>query len=621
MRNRYILVADLGLVVAAAFGAFALRFDWFAYQERGELLPFLVAAIVVKPIVFHTFGMYRRYWVYASVHDLVALLFATSAASVALAIAVVLGLVTGRIAEFSRSVLLIDWVFTLLATGGFRMSIRIIHDARSAGRQPAPAGGALRRVLVVGAGNAGATVVREMQRSPQLKMVPIGFVDDDPMKIGKQIYGLPVLGDRSTLPRWIGRREVDEVIIAMPRASGGVLRAVAESCQRLGVTSRTVPGMFELIDGTLGVSRLRHVEIADLLRRRLVMGTAGVNPYLTGRTVLVTGAGGSIGLELCRQIARARPGLLVLLGHGENSIYDAHVQLQASAPDVLLLPVIADVRDVERLGGIFERLRPAAVFHAAAHKHVPLMEENFEDAISSNIVGTRNVVEASVRSGAQRLVLISTDKAVAPTSVMGASKRVAEDVVLSAARHHGRAFVVVRFGNVLGSRGSVVPRFKQQIERGGPITITHPEMKRYFMTIPEAVNLVLQAGGMGSGGDLFVLNMGEPVRIVDLATDLIKLSGLSPGDVPIVFTGPRPGEKLEEALWEDDAFVHPTAIADILRVEEPRHRVDVAVETIVDELVSAARCADRARLEAAFARWIPTRTFPSEARSAAGRPS
>ena len=625
MRNRYILVADLGLIAAAAFGAFALRFDWFAYQERAELLPFVAAALLVKPVAFHAFGMYRRYWVYASVSDLVALLFATSAASGALAVLVVLGLVTGRVAEFSRSVLLIDWALTLLATGGFRMSIRIIHDARTAGRRPPRTGGAMRRVLVAGAGKAGAIVVREMQDNPRLDMVPVGFVDDDPRKIGNRIYGLPVLGGLAALPRWVGRYEVDEVIIAMPTASGAVLRAVAESCQRLGVTSRTVPGLFELIDGKLSVSRLRHVEIADLLRRRLVVGGLGASEYLADRTVLVTGAGGSIGLELCRQIAAARPGLLVVLGHGENSIYDAQVQLRAAAPGLLVQPVIADVRDVERLGAIFARFRPAAVFHAAAHKHVPLMEDNPEDAVSNNVAGTRNVVEAAVRGGTQRLVLISTDKAVGPTSIMGAAKRVAEDIVLGAARRHGRAFAVVRFGNVLGSRGSVVPLFKQQIERGGPITVTHPDMKRYFMTVPEAVSLVLQAGGMGSGGELFVLNMGPPVRILDLATDLIKLSGLSPGDVPIAFTGPRRGEKLEEALWEDDARIHPTAIPDILRVDEPRHHPDGEIDAIVDELVAAARRGDRPKLEAAFARWIPTYAPASDAqtppRPGAGRPS
>jgi FlaA1/EpsC-like NDP-sugar epimerase len=617
MRNRYILVADLGLVVAAAFGAFVLRFDWFAYQHRAELFPFLAVALAVKPVVFYAFGMYRRYWVYASVKDLVALSLAASAASIGVGVAVALGLFTGHVAEFSRSVLLIDWALTLLGAGGFRMSIRILHDARSAGRQPAAAGGTVRRALIAGAGNAGAIVAREMQRNPRLEMVPVGFLDDDPMKIGKRIHGLPVLGPLSALPRRVRREGVDEVIIAMPTAPGSVLRAVAESCRRLGVPSRTVPGMFELIDGTISVSRLRHVEIADLLRRRLVMGAAGASEYLAGRTVLVTGAGGSIGRELCRQVALARPSLLVLLGHGENSIFETHAQLRASAPGLLLLPVIADVRDVERLGTVFDALRPAVVFHAAAHKHVPLMEENPEEAVTNNIIGTRNVVEAAVRCGAQRLVLVSTDKAVRPVSVMGASKHIAEAVVLSAARRHRRAFMVVRFGNVLGSRGSVVQVFKEQIERGGPITITHPDMKRYFMTISEAVNLVLQAAGMGSTGELFVLNMGKPVGIVDLANDLITLSGLSPGDVPIVFTGPRPGEKLEEALWDDRASIHPTAIPDILRVEEPAP-FDTPVETIVDELAAAARRGDRPRLGTALARWVPTLSAPIDARPVAG---
>lgn len=605
MRNRYVLLMDSALFAAAAFCAFILRFDWFGYRERAEFLPFMVASVIVKLVSFYRFRMYQRYWAYASVRDLAALFLATSAASVVVAIAVAVGLLSGWIAQFSRSVVFIDWIFTLLATGGLRMSIRLMHETRTAHRHPHSAVATMRRVLVVGAGNAGGIVVRELQRNPRLHMVPVGFLDDDPMKIGKRIYGIPVLGNVSDLSRAIEEAGVDEVIIAMPTAPGSVLRTIAETCRMLSIASRTVPGMFELLDGKISVSRLRHVEISDLLRRRLVVGPPEAGEYLTGRTILVTGAGGSIGLELCRQAALARPKLLVLLGHGEHSIYEAQAQLRASAPQLMLLPIIADVRDSERLVAVFERLQPAVVFHAAAHKHVSLMEENPEEAVSNNVRGTRNVVEAALRSGTQRLVLISTDKAVSPTSMMGASKRVAEDIVRSAARRHRRAFVVVRFGNVLGSRGSVVPLFKQQIERGGPITVTHPDMKRFFMTIPEAVNLVLQAGGMGAGGELFVLNMGQPVSILDLAADLIKLSGLAPGDVPITVSEPRPGEKLRESLWEEDASVYPTAIPDILRVEEPEHASGVDIERFVDDLMAAARQGDRARLEAAFARRIP----------------
>jgi FlaA1/EpsC-like NDP-sugar epimerase len=315
------------------------------------------------------------------------------------------------------------------------------------------------------------------------------------------------------------------------------------------------------------VLAIRQIEISDLLRRA---GHARVNAstYVAGRTVLITGAGGSIGFELCRQVAHARPAFLVLLGHGENSIFDAQVELRELFPDLKVIPVIADIRDQRRMRQVFERLRPAIVFHAAAHKHVPLMEENPEEAVTNNIIGTHNVLEAAMEFGTERFVLISSDKAVSPSSVMGASKRVAEMLVRDAARRTSRAYVVVRFGNVLGSRGSVVPYFKRQIERGGPVTLAHPEMKRFFMTIPEAVHLVLEAGGMGRGGELFVLKMGEPVRIVDLAEDLIKLSGLTLEEVPIVYTGIRTGEKLEEALWEHGAATESTSHPEVLRVIE-----------------------------------------------------
>ena len=329
--------------------------------------------------------------------------------------------------------------------------------------------------------------------------------------------------------------------------------------------------------------------------------------YVTGQTVLITGAGGSIGSELCRQVAHARPTRLVMLGHGENSLFETHATLHTAYPDVPLHVVVADIRDRVRIERIFQQLAPDIVFHAAAHKHVPLMEENFEDAISNNVVGTNILVDAAAQSGAKRFVAISTDKAVSPSCVMGASKRMASLIVQDAARHSGRSFVVVRFGNVLGSRGSVVPCFKAQIERGGPVTITYPEMKRFFMTISEAVHLVLEAGGMAKGGELFVLNMGESVRIIDLAEDLIHLSGFTTDQIPIISTGTRPGEKLEEALWEDDARVEPTVHPDILRVTEPLTSAgDLRAAT--KALEHAAREGDRLQVEATLCDWIPTFT-------------
>ncbi len=605
MRNRYILLADACLIPIVAFAAFALRFDWRFYTARHEFLPYVVAAVAIKPIVFHLFGLYRRYWRYASVPDLMAVLLAASASSVAMGIFVAARLVYNPLFEFSRAVLLLDGLLTFLAAGGVRMSVRVVGESRERMRE-SQRGAPAKRVLVVGAGLAGTMVVREMERNPHLGMTPVGFLDDDRAKLGKRIYDLSVLGTTKSLGDVVQEWRIDEVIIAMPTAPGNVLRSIAERCRRLGVASRTMPGVFELLDGDVSVSRLRQIEISDLLRRAQVMPTVNASTYVAGRTVLVTGAGGSIGFELCRQVARARPASLVLLGHGENSIFDAQVELRELYPDLKVISVIADIRDQRRIRQVFDRRRPAIVFHAAAHKHVPLMEENPEEAITNNIVGTHHVLEAAIEFGAERFVLISSDKAVSPSSIMGASKRVAEMLVRDAARRTSRGYVVVRFGNVLGSRGSVVPHFKRQIERGRPVTLTHPDMKRFFMTIPEAVHLVLEAGGMGRGGELFVLKMGEPVRILDLAEDLIKLSGLTLEEVPIVYTGIRSGEKLEEALWETGATTESTLHPDVLRVIEADETRASEVPELVKTFAKAAEQGDHLQIQAMLVHQIHT---------------
>jgi FlaA1/EpsC-like NDP-sugar epimerase len=603
MRNRYVLLADQAMFVVAVCGAFGFRFDWYFFKTRPEFVPYVVAALLLKPVVFHGFGMYRRFWRYATIDDMLALALANSAGSVAMAGVVWAGLYLGAIREFSRSVVAADWLLALVATGAVRLSIRVVGESQSRGRRPGEYG---KRVVIVGAGDAGAIVAREMQRNAQLGMRPVGFLDDDPVKLRKRIYGVPVVGRLADLQGIAQAMRVDQIIIAMPKATGSVVRAVAEDCRRAGVMSRTIPGVFELLGGNVSVSRLRQVEIADLLRRNPVVEGADAAAYIQGRTVLVTGAGGSIGFELSRQVAHARPRGLALLGHGENSIFDAYGQLREAFPDVPIEPVIADIRDRGRMLRVFETLRPHIVFHAAAHKHVPLMEGNPEEAISNNVLGTQNIVDAAIRVDAERLVMISSDKAVSPSSVMGASKRVAEALVRTAALRVQRPFVVVRFGNVLGSRGSVVPAFKRQIEAGGPVTITHPDMKRFFMTIPEAVHLVLQAAGFGKGGELFVLKMGDPVRIVQLAEDLIRLSGLSPDDVPIVFTGLRPGEKLEESLWEDGADIQDTPHPEVLKVTEV-HSVDAEyLGRSVESLANAAIQGDRARIESGLRQLIPS---------------
>lgn len=608
MRNRFILLGDLPLIAIAAFGAFALRFDWVFAAYRPEFLPFLVVSLVVKPVIFYVFGMYTRYWRYATANDLLAVSLAVFAASVVMTAYVGIGRALGLVGDFSRPVLLIDWLLTMGLVGGLRMSVRVIGEANEKSRRSG-ARVTGKRVLVIGAGEAGTMVVREMQRNPQLEMSPAGFLDDDRGKRGKRIYGTLVMGDISSLERIVRMAGIEEVVIAMPRASGASVRAVAERCQTLGIRCRTMPGVYELLGGRISVSRLRTVEIADLLRRSHLADDDRLHDaarYVRGKTVLVTGAGGSIGTELCRQVAHSHPGRLLLLGHGENSIFDVEQRVKREFPQVPTASIIADVRDADRIESVFSTFKPDIVLHAAAHKHVPLMEDNAVEAITNNVFGTHIVATAALRHGTQRFVLISTDKAVAPTSIMGASKRIAEMVVHGLAGRGATAFMVVRFGNVLGSRGSVVPMFKAQIERGGPVTVTDPEMKRFFMTIPEAVNLVLRAGGLGNGGELFVLNMGEPVKIRDLAEDLIKLSGLTLAEVPIVYTRLRPGEKLEEELWEPDARAEPTSEPDILRVMEPASVLSIPLPVMLDAFRKAADAGDRLAIEAALAQTIPT---------------
>jgi len=458
MRNRYLLLADVLAVLLAAWAAFAFRFGWLFLEARQEFPLFVVAALIIKMSAFLGFGLYRRYWRYAGFWDLVALGLANVAASLALA-----GLMGGArllevIPELARSVFPLDLAICVTFTGGLRASIRAILESRQ-GTGKAK-GVAPRRVLIAGAGDAGAMVAREMQKNPQLGLRPVAFVDDDQGKRGHRIYGLPVIGPLSGVVSAVESMKADEVVVALPRVGGAAVRLVAEQCAPLSIPFRVMPGIYELLDGKVSVSRLRKVEIADLLRRPQIGADGWTADYLHGATVVVTGGGGSIGSELCRQVASAGPKRLLLLGHGENSIFEIAAELRKRFPSVPLEPVIADVRDRERLHRIFRSASPDVVFHAAAHKHVPLMEDNPAEAVTNNVVGTSNVVDAAIAAGVGRLVMVSTDKAAAPSNMMGASKRVAEAVVRRAARMHRRPFVVVRFGNVLGSRGSVVPIFK-----------------------------------------------------------------------------------------------------------------------------------------------------------------
>jgi FlaA1/EpsC-like NDP-sugar epimerase len=615
IRNRYIFLGDLFFIIIGVLGSYALRLDLGAAFQ----LYFLTACImigvslVIKPLVYTYFGLYRRMWVYASIQELKIILIAVSAASI-LVSATMMGLFGLRVfTSFPRSLLVIDWTLSLLLVGGLRVAIRIVAESRlmngGQGKQSAN-----RNILIVGAGDAGALVVREMQKNPKLHQKPIGFLDDNPGKQKQQLYGVPVVGTLNDLPKVLDRLRVNEVVIAIPSAPGRVVRLVTDVCRLKGIPSHTMPGIYELLGGKVNISRLRDVDITDLLRRQPAkIHDELVGETLGGKKILVTGAGGSIGRELCRQIARWEPSELLLLGHGENSIFEALLELQESSPNLKLRPLIADIRDLNRIEHLFETHKPQVVFHAAAHKHVPLMEANVEEAISNNVLGTQQVVEAAIANDVERFVMISTDKAIQPANVMGATKRIAEMLVLDAARRTGKPFTVVRFGNVLGSRGSVVPLFKRQIARGGPITITHPDMKRYFMTIPEAVYLVLQAASMGLGGEEFLLNMGEQVRILDLAEDLIRLSGLEPGkDIEIVFTGIRPGEKLSEELWDEGQVFVPTQHPDIAKVDTNENLVGEKLSNVVEELIRKGQQGDTSGIITMLDQLIPGSTVSGE---------
>jgi len=564
VRNRYFLLTDIFLIAAAAVSAFVIRFDTFLVWPHLAQGWFLIPlAIIIRPALFYLFGLYRRMWCYASVNEALSIAGAVLAGSMIMTILIFgLGFPSGIVKNFPRSVLVIEGMLSFLFTGGTRFSLRILRRAKSNEK-----GVALqrhseipKRVLIVGAGDAGAMIAREMRANPGLGILPVGFVDDDVAKLGMRIHNVPVLGTRNDIPDLVARHDIEGVIIAMPTAPGRVIREFRAICERAGVRYKTIPGIYELLDGSVSVSHIRDVQLEDLLRREpIAIDLEEVGRFLADVRVLVTGAGGSIGSELCRQIARYRPERLILLDHGENSIFYIHQELVTHFPDLDIAPVICDIRDKDKIEKIMRRYKPSVVFHSAAHKHVPLMELHADEAVTNNIIGTQNLIEASERRGVKRFVLISTDKAVNPRSVMGASKRVAEMLIQDMARRNGRAFVAVRFGNVLGSSGSVIPIFKEQIAAGGPVTVTHPEVRRYFMTIPEAVQLVIQAAAMGKGGEIFVLDMGEPLKIVDLAKDLIKLSGLEPGrDIDIVYTGLRPGDKLSEELFREGERVGVT---------------------------------------------------------------
>lgn len=613
IRNRHFFVLDLFLLASAVYFSFVLRLERF---DLGIFWPgsfiFAGAVILITPIVFRYSGVYSRYWRYASTDELSLLAIAVGASTVTAYIASRVVIALAQVDYvIPRSAPVITFLLALAVTAAPRLAVRMIGRSANRRLQARPAHhGPRQRVAVMGAGDAGTMIVRELQNNPQLGLDVAGYIDDDPGKSNVLIHGIPVLGNREAIPDVARSYHISMVIIAMPTAPGKEIRQIVDICEAASVRTKIIPGIYELLDGTVSVNQLRNVDIEDLLRRDPIRtDVAAVEELMRGRRVLVTGGGGSIGGELCRQLFRYRPAELILVGHGENSIFDVYEDLlwRGRRDRVRVTAVVADIRFPERVQAIFRTHRPHIVFHAAAHKHVPLMEANPAEAVSNNVLGTMHLLEAATAAGVERFVMISTDKAVNPTSVMGASKRVAELLVHQAARESGRPYVTVRFGNVLGSRGSVVFTFKKQIASGGPVTVTHPEIERFFMTIPEAVQLVLQAAVLGKGGEVFILDMGEPVKIVDLARDLIELSGLRVGDdVEITYTGLRPGEKLYEELFIKGETNRRTAHDKIFTAANAGSFVPPNLHELVEELAGAAMRGDRAALAATLQTIVPS---------------
>ena len=534
--------------------------------------PFIILAILVRPLVFYIFGIYDRIWRHASTREFMRLAVAVLIGTVMISIITLLWLYPRWMTTFPRSLLAIEAMTSLFLLGGVRVSLRLLahYPVNGDSKKKKRPASQFERTLIVGAGTAGKMIVEELRANMQLGLIPVAYLDDDPNKIGRKLQGLNVYGPRDKLAEVVKSQQIDLIVISMPSAPGEVIRTFVQLGEDAGVPTRIVPGLYEILSGRVNISRLQPVKVDDLLRREpVVVDSQQVKSLLNGKRVLVTGGGGSIGSELCGQILACEPAQLIALGHGENSLYSLVSYLTETGADTSHLVIqLADIRDLNRLETIFSRYHPEIVFHTAAHKHVPLLEDNIDDAVTNNIIGTWQLVQLSRSHEVQRFVLISTDKAVNPVNVMGMTKRVAEMIVHMAAQETGKPYVSVRFGNVLGSRGSVVPLFRHQIASGGPVTVTDPQMERYFMTIPEAVQLVLQASALGQNGEVFVLDMGEPVKIDLLARDMIELSGYQVGqDIEIVYTGMRPGERLTELLFNKDEIYHQTEHQKIFSAE------------------------------------------------------
>jgi len=599
---------DVCVLSSALWLGFFIRFDWqLPAPMLRSLLVLWPYVVGLEYTVLFAFGVPRYVWRYVGLREVSRILLAS--ATVTLVLTAVRGGGAYWFSELTRHVVLpygviaINFTLAFLGVAGVRTARRLLSEKskadsrRQRGLEPVP-------TLLIGAGQGGLLVAKEIENCPELGIAPIGFLDDDAGKKGTLVHGIPVLGSIDAVSHIAPALGAKQALITVSNASGKAVRRISELCSKAGLEVKIIPSVHQLVGGQLDVTRIRDVAIEDLLRREpIALDNGAIGQAIRGRTVMITGAGGSIGSELCRQLSQFMPGSLLLVERAENALFEIHRELCQSHPKQRSLPCIADICDRPRMSQLLAEYQPDVVFHAAAHKHVPLMEEHPAEAVKNNVQGTRQLADLANEHGVETFVMISTDKAVRPTSVMGASKRAAELYVQSRARLSQTRFVTVRFGNVLGSAGSVVPIFKKQIALGGPVTVTHPDMERYFMTIPEATQLVLQAGTMGAGGEIFILDMGEPVKIVDLARDLIRLSGFAEDEIRIEFSGIRPGEKLFEELSTDEEEANRTRHPKILvgRTSAASH---VDIDSELDRLLAAALDGSAARVKSELRRLV-----------------
>ncbi len=611
LRSRHLFLIDMLLITLAYILSFALRFDnltfWVEFSKYSRLL---FVFLGLKLIIFYRLGLYQRVWRYASVRELVAIFGAVTVSSALISAITlllwVLPVAWSPVKGFPRSVLGIDWLVTLILVGGFRFTLRAIGEFSPPAQPLLNATDNIKRTFIIGTDKSVARIARDVQTYPTPGHDIIGLITDTQGQIGLSIHNLPILGQVNDLSTLVKNHQIDEIIIAAPDVGGSFTRRVLEQAQGTNLSVKTLPSYHELITGNGGLTGARKIQLEDLLRRKPIMTEVNqIASLIANRKVLVTGAGGSIGAELCRQISSFAPAQVILLGHGENSIFHIQQELKPLFSPVQFTPVISDIRDFGRISRLLAQYQPDIIFHAAAHKHVSMVELNPEEGVINNVLGTKVLLEAAEAMEIPHLVMISSDKAVAPTNIMGASKRVAEMIVQAVAQRSGRCYVAVRFGNVLGSRGSVVPIFQKQIANGGPITITDPNITRYFMTIPEAVQLVIQAAVMGTCGEIFILDMGQPIKILDLAYDLIRLSGLQPDlDIAITFTGLRPGEKLHEALFTAEENPIATQHEKIL-VIPPRPNPNGDFWSQVETLINTAYQGDVEALRQTLQQLVP----------------